>query len=121
MKYPLENGYSVTVEGDYVKSDRDAPVLLYGDVDECAEGIVGMASTMIIVVMFFYILTRIWFIINVRDWRDELQLANRALGGEVEMQTDRQIAPKPMEVQPSAPVGQPLYADPNDVKATNAD
>ena len=79
-----------------------------------------MASTMIIVVMFFYILTRIWFIINVRDWRDELQLANRALGGEVEMQTDRQIAPKPMEVQPSAPVGQPLYADPNDVKATNA-
>ena len=121
MKYPLENGYSVTVEGDYVKSDRDAPALLYGDVDECAEGIVGMASTMIIVVMFFYILTRIWFIINVRDWRDELQLANRALGGEVEMQTDRQIAPKPMEVQPSAPVGQPLYADPNDVKATNAD
>ena len=74
-----------------------------------------MASSMIIGTMFFYILTRIWFIINVRDWRDELGARGEA--GEVEMQTDRQIAPKPMEVQPSVQVGQPLYADPSDVKA----
>ena len=76
-----------------------------------------MAGSMIIGAMFFYILTRLWFIINVRDWRDELAAkANSA--DEIEMQTDRQVVPKPVNAQPSVPVGHPLYqADPNDVKA----
>ena len=111
------------MDGDYVQQERGANPLIYSNVDECAGGIKMTASGFILVVFVIYALLRVWFILNVRDWRDELA-AREAKGdgsGQIEMQTDRQIAPKPMELQPSIPVGQPLnqQVDPSQVKTND--
>ena len=122
QRYALDNGYAVTVDGDYVQQERGANPILYKNVDQCAGSIKMTASGIILGVFVLYALLRVWFIINVRDWRDELA-AREAKGDAavtVEMQTDRQIAPKPADAQPAGvPVGQPLYqqVDPSQTKA----
>ena len=54
-----------------------------------------MVSCIAIGTIFLYTLTRVWFIINVRDWRDEL--ADKGDAGKVEMRTRRKVGSKPID------------------------